>query len=99
MKNRIKNRVNQRQRLGIKTLVIIGSFGTILFVGLMTLFYYGDIRKSKAQGIQFSRVEDQVFTTEMSLPAPIIRTNRIEGMETIQIQTIKSPETTTPNNE
>lgn len=99
MKNRIKHRVNQRQRFGIKTLVILGATGTLLFAGLMTIFYYGDIRKTKAQGIQFTRVEDQVFTNEMALPAPIIRTHKVEGSETIQTQQIKSSEATTTNNE
>jgi hypothetical protein len=98
VKNRLKSRVNQKQKTGTRMLIIVGTCGTMVFLILLMFVYYGDIRRVKARQAEFLPVEEQQFSSEMALPAPFVRSNNSESRDAILSHKLKSPRATPVTN-
>ncbi len=89
---KISHRIRQRQSFALKILLGCGSIGAIAIIGINIFLYVGDVQKTKARTVEIIPVENQVFTNDMSLPAPQFNHQKIADENTIFIQTKKNIE-------
>ena len=90
--NRLRNRLRSRPRLTYKRVLIISIYGTALLIILTVVFNLAEIKKSKANAVEIIEVDEQQFTTEMSVPAPLIKNQKLAGPNTIFIHNVKKSE-------
>ena len=90
--NRLSNRLRSRPRLTYKRVLIISIYGTALLIILTVVFNLAEIKKSKANAVEIIEVDEQQFTTEMSVPAPLIKNQKLAGPNTIFIHNVKKSE-------
>ena len=90
--NRLNNRLRSRTKFTYKRIVVLSLYGTALIIILTIVFNLADIKKSKATAVEIREVDEQPFTTEMAVPAPLIKNQKIAGPNTIFIHKIKISE-------
>ncbi len=94
--------LNLRSRQKIKYRIIIAwGFGTVLVIsGFVLFFNFFNSENVTANQGEIIQVEEQIFTTEMALPAPEIKSSHALSANAILVQPIKhTPPTTHSNNE
>lgn len=98
--NKLSTRLRNRQRLNYKRILIFSIYGTALAILITIVFNLADVKKSNANAVEIREVEEQQFTTDMSVTAPLIKVQKIAGPNTIFIHKIKkSEEISTSKNE
>ena len=90
--NRLNNRIRSRTKFTYKRIVVLSLYGTALIILITIFFNLADIKKSIANVVEIREVDVQQFTTEMSVPAPLIKNQKIAGPNTIFIHKIKISE-------
>lgn len=90
--NRLNNRLRSRTRLTYKRIVVLSLYGTVLIILLTIVFNLADIKKSNANAVEIREVDEQQFTTEMSVFAPLIKNQKLAGPNTIFIHKVKKSE-------
>lgn len=90
--NRLNNRLRSRTRLTYKRIVALSLYGTAFIILITIVFNLADIKKSKANAVEIIEVDEQQFTTEMSIPAPLIKNQKLAGPNTIFIHKVKKSE-------
>ena len=90
--NKLSNRLRIRSRISYKRILIISIYGTALLIILTVVFNLAEIKKSKANAVEIIEVDEQQFTTEMSVPAPLIKNQKLAGPNTIFIHKVKKSE-------
>jgi len=97
---KLQSRPRIKQKLILRNTVIGGLFGTAFLFLLISTFNLTNPGNSKANTIEISHVEEQVFIDDKSIAAPIIDIQKKAGPNTILIQTTKpTPETSSLPNE
>ena len=98
--NKLKTRLRSRTRLTYKRILIFSIYGTALLILITIVFNLADIKKIKANAVEIIEVEEQKFITDMSVPAPQIKDQKIAGPNTIFIHKVKkSQDSPSPKNE
>ena len=96
--NRVGQKNRQRQKMSRRMILIVASSCALLFGGITAVVHFASVEDSKAQGEQEATVLldlPQAFTTDMSLPAPLVLPNRHAGQHTILIRKIVTDSTLT----
>jgi hypothetical protein len=83
---KIRNSVRGRQKQDIKLIVFISTCGVAIIVLFTTLLNFSSVHKAKAQDFEIRQLEEQIFTTEMSIPSPVINGGKKANSNTIFIQ-------------
>jgi hypothetical protein len=94
--------LNIRTRQKIKYRIIIAwGLGTVLIIsGFILFFNFWNPENVRANQGEIIQVEEQIFTTEMALPGPEIKSSHAPSSNAILVQPIKhTPPTTRFANE
>ena len=89
---KLSNRLRSRTRLTYKKVLMISIYGTALLITLTVVFNLSEIKKSKASAVEIIEMDEQQFTTEMSVSAPLIKNQKLAGPNTIFIHKVKKSE-------
>ena len=87
--------IRVRQKVKYKKLLLLGfcSILTLIsFVIIINLWNTGNVMANQGEIIQ---VDEQIFTTEMSLPSPDIKFNHVPSSHAVLKQQIKNTSNTT----
>ncbi len=92
--------LNLRTRQKIKYRIIIAwGFGTMLVItGFVLFFNFWNPENVRANQGEIIQVEEQIFSTEMALPAPEIKSSHAPSSNAILVQPIKQIPKTTQSN-
>ena len=84
--NKIRHGVRGRQKQDFKLIVFVSTCGVAIIVLFTVLINFSSVHKVKAKDTEIIQVEEQIFSNEMSIPAPVLNGGKIAGPNTIFIQ-------------
>ena len=84
--NKIRNGIRGRQKQDFKLIVFVSFCGVTIIVLFTLLLNFSSVHRAKAKDLEIIRVEEQVFSNDMSIPAPVIKNEMVPGPNTIYIQ-------------
>ena len=89
----------QRQKIARRTIIALSLMFVVSSLVLTFLFNISSKKTSAYQnGIHVVVVDDQEFTTEKSIPAPVVKTLPPAGSKMIYIKKVKPLQNITPSN-
>ena len=86
MKRKLRPSIKTRQKLEYKMIIIFSTCGAAVLLMLTTILNFSYVHRVKAKDFEIIQAEEQIFTTEMSLPAPQINYRKNAGPNTIFIK-------------
>ena len=84
--NKIRHSLRGQQKQDIRLIVFVSCFGVTIIVLITLLLNFSSVHNVKAKDVDILQVEEQVFSNDMSIPAPRINGGKIGGPNTIYIQ-------------
>ncbi len=86
---KIKQRLQSKQKLNLKRVIVLSCFGSALLILFLSIFQLSNSESIKAETIEITHVEEQVFVNDKSIDAPIINVQQKTGPNSLLIQSIK----------
>ncbi|MBL0103489.1 MAG: hypothetical protein IPP51_06855 [Bacteroidetes bacterium] len=92
-KNKLHGKQHQKQKMSHRMVLIIGTCCFMLIAGGTFVFFnFSDVKSSFGRDQQERRVinvNDQVFTSDFAIPAPVLSGKEAGNAKTIMIKPIK----------
>lgn len=90
-KNRLKQSQHQSLKMHQRMYIVVGISSMLLTGGILAFLHFSSTEQSMAQGEeqpQFRMMEDQVFSTDMAIASPVVKSENQPGKNTIFVKKV-----------